>query len=305
MNTIKFKTLIIGGGISGCIMGHLLKNNYLVLERNRILGGEMSNTILGPKLYHDTPETRNLFREYVVSTRSVKTITLLDCVKTDDKSTYDKKIGYSFSNSQNSSISAFSALNLDLTDFYDDVCFESAQVLSIDKNKHFVYCLVNKQLVIFEYDNLVSTIDFELLCRLSNIHNDYALKKRGVVYVSFNARYKNEFEYLNKYSFWYNLTESEFFRCTNVSTNYYTLELFIENTINIQEQISKYFNLKNDKLEYNYNPSAKIWIDSNNIIKYDTLKKYNIYLLGRNALYNHDRIQDVILSAKQIKKEIE
>ena len=301
----NFKYIIIGGGISGCIASEILNDNSLIIERSCSLGGEMGNTMLGPKLYHYTEQTATFFEKYTKSISKVRSITLNNGVKTDDKSTYDKKIGYSFSNSQNSSLSEFQALNLDLQSFYNKQnALLSAQVIKIDINNRLVYVLCNKAVDIYHYEYLISTIDYELFIRLCGLKNCIELEKRGVLYYNFNGIYSKEFEYLNDYNFWYNLTDKEFFRCTNLSKENHTVELFVENSRNIIEQICRYFKSVTNGLVY-YNPSAKIWTKFEAGIKYNTLKWANIYLLGRNALCNHDRIQDVISSAYNIKKEIE
>ena len=299
----KIKHLIIGGGISGVIASEILGDS-LIIERASFLGGEMTNNILGPKMYHDTPSTRNFFRKYVMSTSTIRSTTILDGKECTDKKAYDKKIGYSFKNSQNSSLKQFSSLNLDLEPLYENQnALLSSNVIKIDISKKLVYVLCNKAICIIQYDYLISTIDYELFLRLCDLKNDIELKKRGVLYYNFKGDYKQEFQHLNDYNFWYNLTNDEFFRCTNLSKKEHTLELFTENSINIVEQVSKYFDSITDALVY-YNPSAKIWTKTANFIKYNKFNEANIYLLGRNALYNHDRIQDSIDTAYMISKEI-
>lgn len=300
---IKYKYIIIGGGISGCIASEILQDDTLIIERSPKLGGEMSNEILGPKLYHSTDITKTFFKHYIKSIKNIYCKTLKNGVQCNDKSSYNKKIGYSFNNSQNSSISEFQALKLDLESFYNkQKAMISANVIKIDVNKKLVYVLQNKKIHIFSYEYILSTIDYEFFMHLCNLKVSIDLRRRGVLYYNFNADYLEKFEHLSKVDFWYNLSDHEFFRCTNLENGTKTLEIFVEDFGSISEQISKYFKSATDGLVY-YNPSAKIWTSSKTL-SYNELKWANIYLLGRNALYNHDRIQDVISSMQQIAKEI-
>lgn len=303
MQTINIENVIIGAGISGCILGKILNDKYLIIERLNSVGGEMNNNILGPKLFHKTPETEEFFKNQIKSVVKIKNITLNNGVINDDKDVYEKKIGYSFSNSKNSSINEFDSFELDLNSFYSSLnIMLGANILKIDLDKKCLYVLHNKKLIKISYNYLISTIDYDLFTKICNIKNDYDLVRRGVVYVNMGAKYKEKFSYLKNYNFWYNLTEEEFFRCTNFEDRV-TIEVFIENCENLQLQLNKYFQNIAD-FKYYYNPNAKIWNKSKQQIVYNLLKDKNVYLLGRNAMYNHDRIQDSIVKSYLILKEI-
>lgn len=299
----KYNTIIIGAGISGCILGKIL-SDYVILEKSNIIGGEMNNIILGPKLYHSTNITNVFFKNYIKSIIDIQTITLLDSKKCVNKAIYDSKIGYTFKNSQNSSLDKFKALDINLNSFYEHINIDkNIKILNIDINNKKIYCLKDQDFIIYNYNYLISTIDFEVFIKLCNLKNEYDTKKRGIIYLHFLANYKKQYQYLQQYNFWYNLTNKEFFRCTNLKQQYmYTIELFPENIINYKQQIDKYFDYNSNMLEIYYNPNAKIWCNGKQIL-YNIFKTNNIYLLGRNALYNHDRIQDVIKSAEIIKEE--
>lgn len=303
MQTMNIEKIIIGAGMSGCILGKILKEKYLIIERSNSVGGEMNNNILGPKLFHKTLEIEDFFKKQIKNIVKARNITLNNGVISDDKSVYEKKIGYSFSNSKNSSISEFYALLLDLNSFYSNLnLMLSANILKIDLDKKCMYILRNKELVKISYNYLISTIDYDLFTKLCNIKNNYNLAKRGVVYINMKAKYLEKFDYLKDYNFWYNLTENEFFRCTNFEDRI-TIEAFIENCDDLELQLNKYF-LNISDFKYYYNPNAKIWNKSAQQIKYDSLRDKNVYLLGRNAMYNHDRIQDSIIKSYLILDEI-
>ena len=305
MKAMRIKNAIIGAGISGCIMAHILKSDYLIIERSSKVGGEMSNNILGPKMFHKTKETEDFFKDYIKDSYKVKNITLKDelVVKNDDLDTYKKKIGYSFENSKNSSMSEFDALELDLDSFYKDKSIlTNANIIKIDLDKHLIYILSNNEIITIIYTNIISTIDYSLFCNLCGLKNKFDLQKRGVIYANFKADYGVYFTFLKDYNFWYNLTDNEFFRCTNLKDSV-TVELFTENYDNLQYQLKKYFRYVED-LKCYYNPNAKIWNNSQQQILYNSLNRTDVYLIGRNSMYNHDRIQDSIKVAKQIEKEI-
>ena len=83
------------------------------------------------------------------------------------------------------------------------------------------------------------------------------------------SREHNHYE-IKYYNFWYNLTDNEFFRCTNLKDSV-TVELFTENCDNLQYQLKKYFRYIED-LKYYYNPNAKIWNNSQQQILYNYWK---------------------------------
>ena len=249
--------------------------------------------------------TNKLFVDYIKDNCKVKNITSKHelVIKRDDFDTYKKKIGYSFENSKNSSMSEFDALELDLDSFYKDKSIlTNANIIKIDLDKHLIYILSNNEIITIIYTNIISTIDYSLFCNLCGLKNKFDLQKRGVIYANFKADYGVYFTFLKDYNFWYNLTDNEFFRCTNLKDSV-TVELFTENYDNLQYQLKKYFRYVED-LKCYYNPNAKIWNNSQQQILYNSLNKTDVYLIGRNSMYNHDRIQDSIKVAKQIEKEI-
>lgn len=303
---MRIKNIIIGAGLSGAILSNILKEDYLILESKKTFGGEMFNNILGPKMIHRTAETSIFFNCYIITKRLISTKTLKDGIECNDKSIYDKKMGYSFNNSKNNQNDEFDALSINWKYFYDDIKIQyNVRILNIDFDKHIIYALKNDDLIKYEYENLISTIDLFNFIKLTGLAFDLnLLKTKGVIYINFNGKYNIKNEKLFKYDFWYNLTDNEFFRCTKLD-NSYTIEVYPEHTNNIYNQISKYFDINTDfqKPTFYYNPNAKIW--SLQEINFDLFASNNIYLLGRNALYNHDRIQDSIKIAYEILKKVQ
>jgi hypothetical protein len=305
--------VILGSGISGLIANNIVKTD-IVFEKNSFSGGGFINS-LGPKYIHGTKENILFFKRFTridiqkIIYKYFLNGSFTNAIKDTDIQTYNKNMGYHFSSSMNRGEKTNEGFFLTSLNFfkYSNIKY-NCEVLNIDIEKKVVYYLKDLKYKKKKYDNLISTIECKSFLNLSK-YKDFSIFKhlnsKAVMYVE---AYVDSSDFIDCF-FFYNLdSEYKFYRCTKKSENILVFEFIFED-IDYGKCIysfCKIFNKNIIKLNYYYNKFGKVFSDNeeelNGLI--DFYKNKNIYFLGRNSTYSHDRVQDIIKKADSIKHEL-
>lgn len=289
MKLSKMNKYIIGAGLNGLIAAYYLKDYYLIDKKENI-GGQFSNKFsLGPRFIHYNKKFEKLLKELKIR-YSIKKV----------------KVGYVYKNNMYNNLTKKmkEEYALKTRNSKDDKSFLS------DKKRNFKYLDFNKKKFInklfksikdrfinelvkeidikantfttsyyikTKYDKLISTIHYNIFCKLSNIENDnensdiyiYCCKKNKDDNGKFDYTYYiDEESPINRVTYYDNLMIIESIRCINPDRKI------------MGTQILKDYKLSKNKIK----------------------KFKNITFLGRYAnLDNSKRISDVIKDIKNVK----
>jgi hypothetical protein len=301
------KTIIIGAGISGLIAANIIEDS-IVLERSNKIGGDFINS-LGPKYIHCTQENLEFFskfyqiKEEEVIQKFYKNDTFIDCIEDADIKIYNEKMGYEFSSSMNRGEKTNKGFFINSVEQLNKNVVLNCQIIGISLKNKKINCFVNDHIKVYEYDNLISTVDLKKFAEL--IHEEKLVEgkifAKPVTYIDCEVKENN----LN-FDFFYNFDEKyRFYRCTKNRFNKNIIFEFIsEKDQNYTPDVFLFLEKHGiviKKLSTHTNPLGKI---NSKDLNLEQLQEKGIFFLGRNANYSHDRIQDVVKNIQKIKNTI-
>ena len=321
---MKFKTIVLGGGISGIICGYYLKDDFCIISDN--LGGQLnSNFPLGPRYLHYKEPTETLlnslkidFKREIVNIGYMVQSKVLDQVENNIKLLYflksrnvkklDPKISEEIKKScMSEGKNYFEYIDFDMVKL-QHLLLSNIESKSVQQDKILKIDYVNRCLFsedkYYEYENLICTIPKNVLYYLCGLTDkvESVFSPVTYVYTADDEKYVNSD--MSSYNYvYFPEKDSRFHRITKVEKG-----LVFDFVGEINKAEAKFYirDFASDKdMQITTNKSAQI-IKTSVLADADAifdpfLKDVGITLVGRYAKLSHeDKIEDVIQYARNL-----